>query len=315
MDEQLNVLTLDGGGSLGVYTIGVLEALREDLDTELHHVFNLIYGTSTGSIIASMIALETPISEIKDEYFKLAPYIMSPFRAKTKSKRLREKAYSLFKTKKFDEFKDIAVGIVAVDKKTKKQRIFKSNIGQDFGTTAKKFNPGFGATIADAVVGSCAAYPVFEEHVATLEGGACTLLDGGYIANDPSLFALTDAVHSLNYSLDSITMLSVGVGSWTPSRLNKAKRLIDPLELMELVFETSRNGYTNTLIPLLFKDCERYRIDSDYTEDDNIRTSFVESNEKTLMRIYELGRTSYEQYVDREKVAAKLMSKLDHQNA
>lgn len=309
MDQKksINVLSLDGGGTLGVYTIGVLKALKDDLDQELHSVFSLIYGTSTGSIIGSMISLEITIDDIFNEYMDLAPKIMSPILSRNKSQKLKERAEYIFQDKRFENFGDKYVGIVTVDQELNRQRIFKSYPSQDFGTENRKFHPGFGAKIADAVVGSCAAYPVFEKHVANIEGGACTLLDGGYVANDPSLFALTDAVHALKYSIEDITMLSVGVGSYAPSIFSKVKRLADPFGLMDIVFETNRNGYTESLIPHLFQKVLRFRIDHNYTAHKTLRASFVESNKKTLNLIYELGKESYNQYSKKEQLKQKLM--------
>jgi patatin-like phospholipase/acyl hydrolase len=55
--STLYALSLDGGGSLGVYTLGVLEGIASLIGEPLCNKFHLIYGTSTGSIIASLIAL------------------------------------------------------------------------------------------------------------------------------------------------------------------------------------------------------------------------------------------------------------------
>jgi patatin-like phospholipase/acyl hydrolase len=51
------VLSLDGGGSKGVYTLGVLKEVEALAGKPLCEVFDLIFGTSTGSIIAALIAL------------------------------------------------------------------------------------------------------------------------------------------------------------------------------------------------------------------------------------------------------------------
>ena len=56
-EKHLNILVLDGGGSKGVYTIGVLKELELKLSKPLCESFDLIYGTSTGSIIAALIGL------------------------------------------------------------------------------------------------------------------------------------------------------------------------------------------------------------------------------------------------------------------
>src|SRR3546814_6253945 len=53
----LRVLTLDGGGAKGFYTLGVLKEIEAMTGCPLHQRFDLVFGTSTGAIIASLIAL------------------------------------------------------------------------------------------------------------------------------------------------------------------------------------------------------------------------------------------------------------------
>ena len=53
----LRVLTLDGGGAKGFYTLGVLKEIEAMVGCPLHQKFDLVFGTSTGAIIASLIAL------------------------------------------------------------------------------------------------------------------------------------------------------------------------------------------------------------------------------------------------------------------
>src|SRR5262249_54011267 len=50
------VLSLDGGGTKGVYTLGVRKEVEAIDKVPLCEVFDLVFGTSTGSIIAALIA-------------------------------------------------------------------------------------------------------------------------------------------------------------------------------------------------------------------------------------------------------------------
>ena len=50
---QFCVLTIDGGGSKGFYTLGVLKEIEAMIGCPLYQKFNLIFGVSTGAIIAS----------------------------------------------------------------------------------------------------------------------------------------------------------------------------------------------------------------------------------------------------------------------
>jgi hypothetical protein len=75
------ILTLDGGGVRGMITLGLLERLEEVLAPmspdparfRISHYFDLIAGTSTGSIIATGLAMGMSVNEIKNHYFRLTP--------------------------------------------------------------------------------------------------------------------------------------------------------------------------------------------------------------------------------------------------
>ena len=56
-DGICRVLSLDGGGAKGFYTLGVLKEIEGMLKSPLYRRFDLVFGTSTAAIIASLIAL------------------------------------------------------------------------------------------------------------------------------------------------------------------------------------------------------------------------------------------------------------------
>ena len=85
----------------------------------LHEAFDLIYGTSTGSIIGSLIALNKPVDEIRKHYLKLAPDVMSRWFPKRKSEVLRARVDEVFESAKFDAF-STDIGIVG-DKPRRQQ--------------------------------------------------------------------------------------------------------------------------------------------------------------------------------------------------
>ncbi len=103
--SRFNILVLDGGGSKGVYSLGVLKELELKYGEPLYKCFDLIYGTSTGSIIGSLIALGKRIEEIERLYLDLIPKIMAPSTGKGKSKALEKEANKVFGQNKFDTFK------------------------------------------------------------------------------------------------------------------------------------------------------------------------------------------------------------------
>src|SRR5713226_9068760 len=62
-DGLCRILSLDGGGAKGFYTLGVLKQI-EAMAGPLHEHFDLVFGTSTGSIIAALICLGYSVDDI-----------------------------------------------------------------------------------------------------------------------------------------------------------------------------------------------------------------------------------------------------------
>ena len=284
------ILSLDGGGSLGVYTLGVLAEVELILPSPLHSTFDLIYGTSTGSIIGSMIALGDDIRTIRERYLKIVPDVMNRPFARRRSVALERWSQEVYEAKQFDSFMT-NVGIVATHLEFNRPMVFKNYEGMAHGSTGS-FEPGFGCSIADAVVASCAAFPLFrKKRVLAENSGERTIVDGGYSANNPSLFALTDALGSLGVSPERIRLFSVGTGSfpvkhrlWT--RLTRATA-----PTFVTLLQTSSNT-VETLRPLLFPTVATLRV-NDTWSDDKYRTDFIESDREKLGTIYQLGRSSF----------------------
>ncbi len=83
------ILALDGGGVRGLITVGMLQRLEAVLEVQskrgeefrLSDYFDLIAGTSTGSIIATLLALGKRVSEIRTFYEDMAPRIFAKSQA------------------------------------------------------------------------------------------------------------------------------------------------------------------------------------------------------------------------------------------
>src|SRR5688572_16528633 len=92
------VLALDGGGAKGFYTIGVLKELEALVGTPLCERFSLIFGTSTGAIIAALLALGYSVDEIHKLYKEHVPTIMRRWTRKGRSAALAALASDVFGT-------------------------------------------------------------------------------------------------------------------------------------------------------------------------------------------------------------------------
>ena len=62
--EAFNILALDGGGVRGIYAAHILARLEDTLGTPVPKLFDLIAGTSTGSIIAGAAAANIPMETL-----------------------------------------------------------------------------------------------------------------------------------------------------------------------------------------------------------------------------------------------------------
>lgn len=82
------ILALDGGGIRGLITLGILSRIEETLSANssdpenfrLAHYFDLIAGTSTGSIIATALCLGWKVEEVRQLYEELGPTLFPPTR-------------------------------------------------------------------------------------------------------------------------------------------------------------------------------------------------------------------------------------------
>lgn len=290
--DPCRVLSLDGGGAKGFYTLGVLKQIEAMAGRRLSECFDLIFGTSTGGIIAALLALGYQVDEIHKLYKQHVPAIMRRRKARGKSAALAHLAKTVFGDRTFRDVKT-GVGIVATRWDFEKPMIFKGSVAQAHGRHAT-FVPGFGCTIADAVQGSCSAYPFFKKHVITTgNGDRVELIDGGYCANNPTLYAIADAVIALKKANADLRVISIGVGvypepkrwrSWLAKRFLSVQLLQKTLNVNTFSMEQLRT--------ILFKDIWTVRI-NDTFERPEMATDLMESNLTKLNSLYQRGGESF----------------------
>ena len=74
-NDEFYILALDGGGTRGVYSAQVLACIEELNGEPLRDRFDLIAGTSTGSIIAGAAAAGIRMSRVVELFEKESPRI------------------------------------------------------------------------------------------------------------------------------------------------------------------------------------------------------------------------------------------------
>jgi predicted acylesterase/phospholipase RssA len=292
-DGPFYVLSLDGGGSKGVYSLGVLREIEILVGKPLARHFHLVYGTSTGAIIASLLALGETVDAVSDCYFTLIPDVMRRRTRRGRSRALLRHASEVFGTRGFADFQT-NVGIVATHYDYKRPMIFKSSPSQAHGRQGS-FVPGFGCTIAEAVVASCAAFPFFgRATVRTTNQGAPELLDGGFVANNPALFAIADATLAMGIERPKVRLLSIGVGDYPQaptSFLVRTLRKLWPFQMLDFTFGANTNT-VDLIRRLLFPDIATVRVHDSFV-DGKYSTSLLESDLVKLGKLKDLGRESF----------------------
>jgi|ERR1043166_3780215 predicted acylesterase/phospholipase RssA len=291
-DKPFRILSLDGGGAKGFYTIGILEEIEAMMKQPLHGCFDLVFGTSTGAIIAALLARGDTVAEVKKIYDTYVPEIMGRRTRSGRSASLRLLANEVFKDAKFDTFKT-KVGIVATRWKDERPMIFKNSVDQAHGSK-DSFQIGFGCTVADALVASCSAYPFFRRpEIETGKGDLVDVADGGFCANNPTLYAIADATRALGKSKDCLRVVSLGVGSYPEPRTwrNVLKGVVPTVSFIQKILGTNTCSM-ETLRFVLFGDVKTIRISETFAEPE-MATDFLENDLKKLNRLVQKGRDSF----------------------
>lgn len=290
--SRFRILSLDGGGALGFYTLGVLTEIEAMVGSALCESFDLVYGTSTGAIIAALISLGSRVNDIHDLYRRYVPYIMGRLTRHGRSRALARLAKTVFGTHTFEDAKCL-LGIVATRSDFEAPIVFKGSPKQAHGRQST-FVPGFGCTLAEAIQASCSAYPYFQRSlISTKDNNQLDLIDGGYCANNPTLFAIADATGPLHVSRSTIRVVSIGVGGYPQSRNWRSwlQNSFPPFRLLKKTLSVNAASMEQ-LRAILYRDVDTVRI-NDIFDQHEMAADMMETDLRKLGMIYQRGRESF----------------------
>ncbi|OIT19249.1 putative inactive patatin-3-kuras 1 [Nicotiana attenuata] len=237
--EMVTILSIDGGGIKGIIPATVLSFLESQLqeldndeDARLADYFDVIAGTSTGGLLTTMISAPNekgrPFSAAKDIvsfYFEHGPKIFPPgalppffgpkYDGKYLHKVLQEK---LGETRLYQTLTNVI--IPTFDMKNFQPTIFtKSEIAN---------SPHLDAKLSDICIGTSAAPTYFPPYYFENDDGKgnqyeFNLIDGGVVAANPALVALSTVTNSVEadpsfasikpLDVKQILLLSLGTGT------------------------------------------------------------------------------------------------------
>lgn len=252
------ILALDGGGIRGAITLGYLERMEKMLQKRhnnpnfrLCDYFDLIGGTSTGSIIAGGLAIGMSATEIKELYNKLGGRIFS--RKANIFKRLSYK----FQIKSLEKELKKIFGDMKMSSDRLKTGFCVITKRADTGSTWPIFNHPNGKyykytkdyLVRQVIRASTAAPTYFKPEVIDIGNGKKgAFVDGGVsMHNNPAfqLFLLaTLKSYKFNWEsgADKLMVVSIGTGHWENE------------ESIEMVTDNKLWDWAGGVISMLMRD-------------------------------------------------------------
>jgi uncharacterized protein len=132
--------------------------------------------------------------------------------------------------------------------------------------------------------------------VTTDKGDVIELVDGGYCANNPTLYAIADAVMALKLRAKDLRVVSLGVGVYPapkPSWFSKTKwaQKVLSVQLLQKTLEINTQSM-DQLRHVLYRDAPTVRI-SDTFEQPEMATDLFEHNMTKLNILRQRGAESF----------------------
>ena len=210
------ILSLSGGGFLGLYTAAVLAELEERSGRRLKDCFDLFAGTSIGGIVSLGLAAGRSATEIRDAFIEHGPQIFPSGPPKSKAawfgRFIRNIPAPLYEsgplrktiehivgadTRMADLLRPVVVPAVSLTKGGPK--VFKTGHHEQFVLDWR-------LKVTDVALATSAAPTYFPAH----RIGDELYADGGMFANSPDMVAMHEAVQFLGINRGDIRVLSVG---------------------------------------------------------------------------------------------------------
>ena len=222
---EARVLSIDGGGIKGLLVLELLALMEQKTGMHTTELFDMVGGTSAGALIATLITIRDPETgkpkftarELKNSLMAHYPNffvkkwgscygIMKEKYKVTPARKILEKLAgdALFGDAIIPTF--VTAFNVSGASKYHKLSILGSYAHNDKGKT-----------VVDAALSSMSA-PVFFKPHQSLDGNI--YLDGGLIANNPSLMAYCQAKEYFQHS-SRMVLLSMGAGSFNDHALSR----------------------------------------------------------------------------------------------
>lgn len=228
--DKFKILSIDGGGIKGVFPAYYLMLIESELEkrndgkTKIYHHFDLISGTSTGGIIALALSLGIPAKEIYQLYIDNVKAIFG--HKKWFLSRLLYSAHnrSFLESLVREKFKEYNNG---VDPRLKDAKtnvcipvydLVQGNPSVLKSPYHESFTRDFHIPMYQAAMATAAAPTYFNPYSTSyvdlnnIEKTFANKVDGGVMANNPTLVTFLEATKAFKASLSDLEILSIGTG-------------------------------------------------------------------------------------------------------
>jgi patatin-like phospholipase/acyl hydrolase len=234
------ILSLDGGGIRGALTLGYLQKIEDTLKVKtgnpnlrLCEYFQLIGGTSTGSIIAAALAIGMSVDQITKLYMNLGGKIFGKkykwwnifqiddlIKAKYDEAPLEDELKKVFGTITLGDNKSLKTGLCIVAKRADTNSIWPLINHPNGKYFDSKDGKNKDILLWKAVRASTAAPTYFLPQIIDVGGGMpkAAFVDGGLgTTNNPALLLLIVATlkgfpYKWEWGADKLSIVSVGTG-------------------------------------------------------------------------------------------------------
>jgi len=276
-EQPFRILSLAGGGYLGLYTACVLAELEERAGEPLGRRFDLIAGTSVGGILAIALAFEMPMAAVRELFLEHGTAIFSGRGLATSTVgKLRDLTRSVLGPK-YDGHALRKAMVAHIGRATLGEALHHvviptTNVSLSrtkvFKTPHASGSRGDEKRHAVSVaMATCAAPSYFP----SVRIGRYLYADGGMFAVAPAQVALHEAEHFLGVSPERVHMLSVGTGisRYRPTaRVSEKDGAVDWLSEGRLILTLIAVQQQHVQAMIEDRLAERYRhIDGEWPRD------------------------------------------------
>ncbi|MBW4635244.1 MAG: patatin-like phospholipase family protein [Iphinoe sp. HA4291-MV1] len=278
--DTFQILSLSGGGYLGLYQVTILCELEEKVGKPIAQCFDLLAGTSIGGIVALSLALEVPATTILHAFEKHGKTIFSdrPAPQSTLGK-LADLARSLISSKykhtglcnALNEFIDGAtligdlkhpVIIPTINLTKGRPQVFKT-------PHHERFERDYRVSVHEVALATSAAPTFFP----LAQVGDELFTDGGLFANTPDFVALHEAEYFFQIPTEQIFILSVGT---TTSQFSFSHSIGRDLGILKWFYDTRLMSVILSSQQKMTEFMLKHKLDDRYVRIDSIQSKAQE---------------------------------------